>query len=190
MSSATEKDGDNKETTLENVHSANSWETADLGDKQRNEKFLRLMGAAKKEHHGKIVIGDHNPSLAHKRGRREEQHLEDDLAEQYEQSLEHRLASGKRGHLGLGYRPESESDPETKNEEEEESAVVAKPEEDKAEDDDEEENAGDEEKDASRKSSVTKINEKSQGGKGDENNSNEDSPEPEVKKKKCSKDSS
>ena len=29
------------------MHSANSWETADLGDKQRNEKFLRLMGASK-----------------------------------------------------------------------------------------------------------------------------------------------
>jgi hypothetical protein len=29
------------------VHSANSWETADLGDDDRNQKFLRLMGAAK-----------------------------------------------------------------------------------------------------------------------------------------------
>lgn len=29
------------------VHSANSWESADLGDNERNSKFLRLMGAKK-----------------------------------------------------------------------------------------------------------------------------------------------
>ncbi|XP_013078596.2 small acidic protein-like [Biomphalaria glabrata] len=83
------------------VHSANSWETADLGDKQRNEKFLRLMGAAKKEHRGKIVIGDKSPS--HKRQNKDVEHIEEELVEQYEHGLEHRMASGKKGHLGLGY---------------------------------------------------------------------------------------
>lgn len=40
------------------VHSANDWEHADLGDGERKQKFLRLMGAEKTEHTGKIVIGD------------------------------------------------------------------------------------------------------------------------------------
>ena len=29
------------------VHSANSWESADLGDDERKKKFLKLMGASK-----------------------------------------------------------------------------------------------------------------------------------------------
>lgn len=29
------------------VHSANSWENADLGDDERKKKFLKLMGASK-----------------------------------------------------------------------------------------------------------------------------------------------
>ncbi|KAH9524983.1 hypothetical protein Btru_000019 [Bulinus truncatus] len=97
---------DNDRELSNKVHSANSWETADLGDRQRNEKFLRLMGAAKKEHHGKIVIGSNNPAPT--RQIREAEHVEDDLVEQYEQGLEHRLASGKKGHIGLGYHSSQE----------------------------------------------------------------------------------
>ncbi|XP_059173787.1 small acidic protein-like [Physella acuta] len=96
---------DESKLLQQQVHSANSWETADLGDKDRNEKFLRLLGAAKKEHHGKIVIGDSH-SL-HRREKKEEQHLTEELTEQFEQSLEYRLVAGKRGHLGLGYHTDS-----------------------------------------------------------------------------------
>ena len=36
-----------------------NWEAADLGNEERKQKFLRLMGAGKKEHTGRLVIGDH-----------------------------------------------------------------------------------------------------------------------------------
>jgi len=122
------KEGANSE---KDVHSANSWETADLGDKKRNEKFLRLMGASKREHHGKIVIGDQKS--AHKRPRNEEKHLAEELEEQYEHSMEHRLVGGRRGHLGLGFHPET---PEQKEQPEfvEDVGVEAKAEEETEED--------------------------------------------------------
>lgn len=92
------------------VHSANAWETADLGDEERNNKFLRLMGAGKKEHHGRIVIGDQKPE--HIRNSQETEKIQHELLDQYEQSMQHRLAGGRRGHLGLGYQePEKESAP-------------------------------------------------------------------------------
>ncbi|RUS75687.1 hypothetical protein EGW08_016553 [Elysia chlorotica] len=105
-----ENSTDKKEKTQEDekVHSANSWETADLGDKQRNEKFLRLMGASKKEHHGKIVIGE--KATAHCRDKKAEAHLQEELEEQFSQGMEHRLAGGRKGHLGLGFHPEDKGD--------------------------------------------------------------------------------
>ncbi|CAG5129707.1 unnamed protein product [Candidula unifasciata] len=117
----------------EQIHSANSWESADLGDKQRNEKFLRLMGASKKEHHGKIVIGDQKP--VQKRERKDDKQLAEQLEEQFEHSIEHRLVGGRRGHLGLGYHPESEKTAEEdKQEVEEDEGVEAKVEEESEED--------------------------------------------------------
>uniref|UniRef100_A0A2K5SIF3 Small acidic protein n=1 Tax=Cebus imitator TaxID=2715852 RepID=A0A2K5SIF3_CEBIM len=38
---------------------SSNWEAADLGNEERKQKFLRLMGAGKKEHTGRLVIGDH-----------------------------------------------------------------------------------------------------------------------------------
>ncbi|GFR81530.1 small acidic protein [Elysia marginata] len=114
MSSSTTDSPTNTKEEVQNdsisdkVHSANSWETADLGDKQRNEKFLRLMGASKKEHHGKIVIGE--KSAAHSRDRKAEAHLQEELEEQFSQGMEHRLAGGRKGHLGLGFHPEDKGD--------------------------------------------------------------------------------
>jgi hypothetical protein len=61
------------ELAMGGVHSANRWEEANLGDQQRNEKFLRLMGGTKvlynlellddalclqKEHTGRFVCGE------------------------------------------------------------------------------------------------------------------------------------
>jgi len=89
------------------VHSANSWETADLGDQSRNNKFLRLMGASKKQHTGKFVIGDQDPSK--KRSGTDSRHLNEDLESQYEHSMEHRLIGGRRGHIGLGFTAESDT---------------------------------------------------------------------------------
>uniref|UniRef100_A0A672ZV74 Small acidic protein n=1 Tax=Sphaeramia orbicularis TaxID=375764 RepID=A0A672ZV74_9TELE len=42
------------------------WASADLGSDERKQKFLRLMGAGKKEHTGRLVIGDHK-STSHVR---------------------------------------------------------------------------------------------------------------------------
>ncbi|XP_005090055.1 small acidic protein [Aplysia californica] len=116
------KDADAVTSTVTEVHSANSWETADLGDSQRHQKFLRLMGASKKEHHGRFVIGDNSSSQT--RTKNDTGQLNEELVEQYEQSMEHRLAGGRRGHLGLGYHPDDneekkENDEEKKQKDEE-----------------------------------------------------------------------
>ncbi|KAL8594156.1 hypothetical protein ACOMHN_018096 [Nucella lapillus] len=92
--------GDGKAENAE-VHSANAWEDADLGDDERKSKFLRLMGAGKKEHYGRFVIGDH--STDHARKTDETDKLQHELEDQYTQSMQHRLAGGRGGHIGLGY---------------------------------------------------------------------------------------
>ncbi|XP_070189057.1 small acidic protein-like [Littorina saxatilis] len=95
-------DTEAKEETAEvEVQSANAWEEADLGDTERKNKFLRLMGAAKKEHHGRFVIGDHKPD--HNRDINKTEKLQHELEDQYSQSMQHRLAGGRRGHIGLGF---------------------------------------------------------------------------------------
>ncbi|XP_076445396.1 uncharacterized protein LOC143283139 isoform X2 [Babylonia areolata] len=118
-----ETNGDNKAENIE-VHSANAWENADLGDEERKNKFLRLMGAGKKEHHGRFVIGDH--SAEHARKKDETEKLQHELEDQYTHSMQHRLAGGRRGHVGLGYheadktaKEEEDCEP-VKNKEEEE----------------------------------------------------------------------
>ncbi|CAM9176061.1 unnamed protein product, partial [Lampetra fluviatilis] len=40
-----------------------NWETADLGNDDRKQKFLRLMGA-EKAHKGRLVIGEHGSHTA------------------------------------------------------------------------------------------------------------------------------
>lgn len=98
-----------KESKIQ-VHSANAWEAADLGDTDRKNKFLRLMGAGKKEHRGRFVIGDHEP--AHTRPSKDTENLELNLEDQYQQSLAHRMAGGRRGHIGLGFHDEDSSEGE------------------------------------------------------------------------------
>ncbi|XP_064594562.1 small acidic protein-like [Liolophura sinensis] len=95
------------EKTIEKieVHSANSWEKADLGDGERNNKFLRLMGAGKKKHQGRFVIGDNTPHGSTVDGL--EKKLDDKLEEQYKHSMEHRLLAGPKGHVGLGFHDEA-----------------------------------------------------------------------------------
>ncbi|KAK6171271.1 hypothetical protein SNE40_019496 [Patella caerulea] len=96
------KDNKEPEEKLE-VHSANSWETAELGDDKRKSKFLRLMGAGKKkDHHGPIVIGDH--STSHGREKQETEKITTELELQFRQGLDHKLSGGARSHLGLGFQ--------------------------------------------------------------------------------------
>ncbi|XP_067676021.1 small acidic protein-like [Haliotis asinina] len=99
------------------VHSANSWETADLGDADRKSKFLRLMGASKKEHQGRFVIGDQDVSVA--RDQRDVTKMSSQLEEQYQQGMEHRRIGGRRGHVGLGFHDEGQNKPTTETSKEE-----------------------------------------------------------------------
>ncbi|XP_075043699.1 small acidic protein [Mixophyes fleayi] len=83
-----------------------SWEQADLGDQQRTQKFLRLMGAGKKEHTGRLIIGDHK-STSHFRSGDEDRKMNDELEHQYQQSMDSSMSGRNRRHCGLGF---SESD--------------------------------------------------------------------------------
>ncbi|XP_078000247.1 small acidic protein-like [Glandiceps talaboti] len=114
MSSREEHRGEKRPAEDSSLHSANSWETADLGDDQRRQKFLRLMGAGKKEHHGRFQIGDHNP--VHSRSGNEEKNMEKELQNQYEHSLAEKLSGRTKRHVGLGF---VEEEPEISDKKEE-----------------------------------------------------------------------
>ncbi|XP_051953482.1 small acidic protein-like [Xyrauchen texanus] len=83
------------------------WESADLGTDERKHKFLRLMGAGKKEHTGQLVIGDHK-STSHFRSGTEDQKITAELEHQYQMGLDGKLSGRNRRHCGLGF---SEPDP-------------------------------------------------------------------------------
>ncbi|KAJ7998174.1 hypothetical protein DPEC_G00219850 [Dallia pectoralis] len=78
------------------------WAAADLGDHERKQKFLRLMGAGKKEHTGRLVIGDHK-STSHVRSGAEDQRMNSELELQYQQGLDGKLSGRNRRHVGLGF---------------------------------------------------------------------------------------
>ncbi|KAF3855200.1 hypothetical protein F7725_023255 [Dissostichus mawsoni] len=58
---------------------------ADLGSDERKLKFLRLMGAGKKESTGRLVIGDHK-STSHVRSGMEDRQMNEQLEMQYQQA--------------------------------------------------------------------------------------------------------
>lgn len=84
------------------------WAAADLGSDERKQKFLRLMGAGKKEHTGRLVIGDHK-STSHFRSGQEDRKISEQLEIQYQQGMDGKLSGRNRRHCGLGF---SEPDPE------------------------------------------------------------------------------
>jgi hypothetical protein len=94
--------GTKRHAVDEKVKSANEWERADLGDEGRKSKFLRLMGASKKEHHGRFVIGEKQSSI-HGRTNEETEKLNTELEDQYRQGLEMKISGGARRHTGLGF---------------------------------------------------------------------------------------
>ncbi|XP_068117803.1 small acidic protein [Hyperolius riggenbachi] len=81
---------------------SSSWEQADLGNEERKQKFLRLMGAGKKEHTGRLVIGDHK-STSHFRSGDEDRKMNDELEHQYQQSMDSTTSGRNRRHCGLGF---------------------------------------------------------------------------------------
>ncbi|MXQ81449.1 hypothetical protein E5288_WYG005921 [Bos mutus] len=104
---------------------SSNWEAADLGNEERKQKFLRLMGAGKKEHTGRLVIGDHK-STSHFRTGEEDKKINEELESQYQQSMDSKLSGRYRRHCGLGFSEvvinifslnDSESDSESEKEE-------------------------------------------------------------------------
>lgn len=65
------------------------------------------MGAGKKEHTGRLVIGDHK-STSHVRSGAEDRRMNSELELQYQQGLDGKLSGRNRRHVGLGF---SEPDP-------------------------------------------------------------------------------
>ncbi|CAL8295210.1 unnamed protein product [Boreogadus saida] len=81
------------------------WGAVDLGSDERKQKFLRLMGASKKEPTGRLVIGDHK-STSHFRSGTEDQKIRGELEEQYHQGMDGKLSGRNRRHCGLGFSEE------------------------------------------------------------------------------------
>ncbi|XP_062918001.1 small acidic protein [Mobula hypostoma] len=82
--------------------SSTTWESADLGDDERKLKFLRLMGAGKKDHSGRAHPGDHK-STSHFRTGDEDKKINEELEHQFHQSLDSQLSGRNRRHCGLGF---------------------------------------------------------------------------------------
>ncbi|XP_019332572.1 small acidic protein isoform X3 [Alligator mississippiensis] len=83
-------------------HGSSSWEAADLGNEERKQKFLRLMGAGKRERTGRLVIGDHR-STSHFRTGEEDKKMNEELESQFQQSMDSTMSGRNRRHCGLGF---------------------------------------------------------------------------------------
>ncbi|XP_021381285.2 small acidic protein isoform X2 [Lonchura striata] len=102
MSSARESQSHHGLKRAASPDGSSSWEAADLGNEERKQKFLRLMGAAKKEHTGRLVIGDHR-STSHFRTGEEDKKMNEELESQYQQSMDSTMSGRNRRHCGLGF---------------------------------------------------------------------------------------
>ncbi|KAM9854536.1 small acidic protein [Aulostomus maculatus] len=115
MSSPVDKHGTKRPASPSEDDGSTQWASADLGSDERKQKFLRLMGASKKEHTGRLVIGDHK-STSHFRSGQEDKKISEQLEIQYQQGLDGKLSGRNRRHCGLGFsEPEPvDSPPEEK----------------------------------------------------------------------------
>ncbi|KAK7160110.1 hypothetical protein R3I93_007921 [Phoxinus phoxinus] len=102
MSSSDEKCKGTKRPASPDETGSTKWTSADLGTDERKQKFLRLMGAGKKEHTGRLVIGDHK-STSHFRSGSEDQKINAELEHQYQQGLDGKMSGRNRRHCGLGF---------------------------------------------------------------------------------------
>ncbi|UJR10148.1 hypothetical protein I4U23_014365 [Adineta vaga] len=99
---------------VEEVHTANNWENADLGDSQRKQKFLRLMGAKKRKDESEIDRQNSNeghqdedvsPEKKHCRSKAETEIINRELEKQFNESLQSKITHTNHG--GLGFHGES-----------------------------------------------------------------------------------
>uniref|UniRef100_A0A674HZQ5 Small acidic protein n=1 Tax=Terrapene triunguis TaxID=2587831 RepID=A0A674HZQ5_9SAUR len=102
MSSARETQPRHGKKRAASPDGSSSWEAVDLGNEERKQKFLRLMGAGKKEHTGRLVIGDHR-STSHFRTGEEDKKMNEDLESQFQQSMDSTMSGRNRRHCGLGF---------------------------------------------------------------------------------------
>ncbi|XP_015142016.1 small acidic protein isoform X1 [Gallus gallus] len=102
MSSARESQARHGLKRAASPDGSGSWQAADLGNEERKQKFLRLMGAGKKEHTGRLVIGDHR-STSHFRTGEEDKKMNEELESQYQQSMDSTMSGRNRRHCGLGF---------------------------------------------------------------------------------------
>ncbi|KAB1272127.1 Small acidic protein [Camelus dromedarius] len=75
---------------------SSNWEAADLGNEERKQKFLRLMGAGKYTGHA----GE------------EDKKINEELESQYQQSMDSKLSGRYRRHCGLGFSEVEDHDGE------------------------------------------------------------------------------
>ncbi|XP_036963379.1 small acidic protein [Acanthopagrus latus] len=101
MSSPEDRHG-TKRPASPSEEGSTQWSSADLGSNERKQKFLRLMGAGKKEHTGRLVIGDHK-STSHFRSGQEDKKMNEQLEMQYHQGMDGKLLGRNRRHFGLGF---------------------------------------------------------------------------------------
>ncbi|XP_077590634.1 small acidic protein [Stigmatopora nigra] len=101
MTSPGDKHG-TKRPASSSEEESTKWASADLGSDERKQKFLRLMGASKKEHTGRLVIGDHK-STSHFRSGTEDEKISERLEMQYQRGMDGKLSGRDRRHCGLGF---------------------------------------------------------------------------------------
>ncbi|XP_075885015.1 small acidic protein [Nelusetta ayraudi] len=107
---STEEKHGTKRASSPSHDGSTQWQSADLGSDERKQKFLRLMGASKKEHTGRLVIGDHK-STSHLRSGQEELTINRQLEQQYQQGMDGKVSGRNRRHCGLGFsEPQSPPD--------------------------------------------------------------------------------
>ncbi|CAH8584801.1 unnamed protein product [Schistosoma margrebowiei] len=92
---------------LTDVRSPNDWEHAELGSKDRNIKFLKLMGGNPvRDHKGKLVIGE-NIDNVHGQNK-DTSVINEELENQYLQGLEKSMQPNC--HHGLGSHTSESAD--------------------------------------------------------------------------------
>ncbi|UJR35889.1 hypothetical protein I4U23_028632 [Adineta vaga] len=107
-----DRTNDNDEIAIEEVHTVNDWEHADLGDEQRKQKFLRLMGAKKHINENRTDIKDtHDDVLSsekkHSRSKIENETINRDLEKQFNECLQSKILHTH--HEGLGFHADETS---------------------------------------------------------------------------------
>ncbi|GCC25695.1 hypothetical protein chiPu_0004106 [Chiloscyllium punctatum] len=106
-----EPHGAKRPASPNNKGCSTTWESADLGDDERKLKFLRLMGAGKKDHTGRPHPGDHKSTSLFRTGD-EDKKINEELEHQFHQSLDSQLSGRNRRHCGLGFSEPEAHEPD------------------------------------------------------------------------------